>query len=618
MHYSFLRRVLLILFVVMIFHYGSLQAGNEKCDSDSLTILGNRIEHLLQEDPSRADSLSAIFLNCVSDRDDSLKSLGWYYRAESSYYLGKFNRAGDFYQKAIEYLDSIGSEEKKAIFYNNLGLTRYFKERYNKALEAFSKSAGYEKMYGNDYGFAECLHNIALVHDKAGNTEDAEKYFKHSMDVFLEMDSLSAAAAVCNDFAIYLADIANNAAAIEMYQRALDFYTELNNPEGEAKVKCNIGALYLYEGDYVSSARYLDESLKFFKEHNDESFLINIYSLLGDLYYEQGRTALSVIFYERAEKIANQRGWDNLRQKNLYSLFLALKGEADYKRAMDVLEVYSNLKDSLIIANKAFLQDTADNEIKSELVEKELALAKTKVKEKNLILIILILLLSVGVVLWFLYGRTKLLIHEKERHLLQQKMMRIQMNPHFIFNALSSLQNYIAGDDKNEAMDYLSDIALLMRKIMHYADVQLIDLEEEIEVLNKYLKVQCRRYYQIVDCGVSSEIISGSGYLRVPPMLSRPYIDDLFAKGRKRDCCCPGISVTYEQKESEMEVTVENKGVVILDEEVSTTLEIMKERLASLKKEFKSGREEIEQVDIVNDGKNIGTRIRYWLPLIPQ
>ncbi|MFW6351742.1 MAG: tetratricopeptide repeat protein, partial [Bacteroidota bacterium] len=552
----------------------------------------------------------------ISPHDDSLKSLAWYYRAESAYYLGRFDRAGDFYQKAIDFLDSSSSPEKKAIFYNNLGLTRYFKERYNEALEAFSESARYEQMAGNDFGFAECLHNIALVQDKAGNRKNAEKYFKHSMNVLFEMDSLDATAAVCNDYAIYLTDEGRNMEAIEMYQKALDIYDKCNNSEGIAKVKCNIGALFLYEGDYANSARYLDESLKFFKKHKNDSYLINTYSLLGDLYFQQGRTALSVIFYERAEDIANKKGWDDLRQKNLYSLFIALKAEKEYERALEMLEAYSNLKDSLIIANKGFLKGNIDNEIKSELIEKELQLAKTKVAEKNYLLIILILLLLAGLILWFLYSRTKLLVHEKERQLWKQKMMRLQMNPHFVFNALSSLQSYIIGDDKNEAMDYLSDVAFLMRKIMHYADVEFIALEEEMEVLNKYLKVQCRRYYQTVDCGIRSEIIFGSGNLQVPPMLPRPFIDDLFAKGKRRDCCCPGISITYEQKDNELEVTVENNGVVIPDEEVGTTLAIMKERLAVLQQEFKSGRKDIELVDIVNNGKNIGIRIRYWLPLI--
>ncbi|WP_291859212.1 histidine kinase, partial [Marinilabilia sp.] len=192
----------------------------------------------------------------------------------------------------------------------------------------------------------------------------------------------------------------------------------------------------------------------------------------------------------------------------------------------------------------------------------------------------------------------------------------IQMNPHFIFNALTSLQNYILSDHKGEASEYLSDIAFLIRKMIGYSDVELISLTEEKEVLNKYLKVQCRRYYQTIDCGVSSEIISDSCNLKVPPMLSRPLIDDFFAKGKSKDCCCPGITVLYEQKENELEVTIENKGVVVPDSQSRATYAVIEERITSLRKEFGLRHRQMERVDIINDGEIIGTRLRYWLPLI--
>jgi len=615
MVHSFAKR----LFIVSLLLLGlsvAVRSGTVSSDSLSITELEQEIKSNLVHHPVKADSLAIVFLEHVSGKNDTLEAMGWYYRAESAYYNGDFNRAGDFYEKGLNFLEGIDLEDKKAIFYNNLGLTRYYKSRFNEALEAFSSSAKCEQEIGNIYGFAQCLHNIALIQDKAGDTAKAEKYFKHAQRTFLEMDSLAAAAAVCNDYAIFLTDMGKNNRAIEMYGKALDFFTRLGDKEGVAKVECNLGALYLYEADYAKSARYLDQALEFFKNHEDESYLINIYSLLGDLYFEQNRTALSVVFYERAEKIANRMGWEDLRQKNLYSLFLALKRGEEYERAVGILETYSHLKDSMITANSSFVAGGPDKDIERELTKKELNLANAKVREKNLLLIILVLLLIIGLGGWFIYGRNRLMKHQKEKHLMQQKMTRIQMNPHFIFNALTSLQNYIMSDQKGEASEYLSDIAFLIRKMTGYSEVELVSLTEEKEVLNKYLKVQCRRYYQTIDCGVSSEIISDSCNLKVPPLLSRPLIDDFFAKGKNKDCCCPGITILYEQKEKELEVTIENKGVVVSDSQSTATYAVIEERITSLRKDFGLGRKKMERVDIINDGEIIGTRLRYWLPLI--
>lgn len=364
--------------------------------------LEHAIKKLIPDSLDLADSLSVEFVRKARGISDSLEAIGWYYRAEIAYYSGRFDDSGDFYKKSLSLMENISVPQRKAVYYNNLGLTRYFKDRYNEALEAFLKSAEFEKEVGNDYGFAQCLHNIALVHDRAGHDDTAEKYYQHSLDLFFSMDSLDDVAAVFNDYGIFFKSRGRHDDAIKKYKQALEIYEKSGNREDEAKVKCNIGALYLNKKEYQKSASFLEESLEYFKEGKDSSYLINIYSLFGDLYYERGRTALAVVFYDRAEGVAKKMGWDNLRQKNLYSLFKALKAEKDFKNALEVLEEYSRLKDSLIVANQGFLEASMDSEIEAGLMEKELNLLKAEIREKNLFLIILSLLLVLGIVAWFL------------------------------------------------------------------------------------------------------------------------------------------------------------------------------------------------------------------------
>jgi tetratricopeptide (TPR) repeat protein len=604
---------LLFFFVIL------LRAENNARDTIDFGKLEFQIKSLLPDSVNEADSLALCWIEYTSGLSDSLKAIGWYYRAEASYYKGKFNEAGDFYRKSISLTDSFDTPRRKAIYYNNLGLTHYFKGRYNEALEAFLKSAEYEQQVGNTYGFAQCIHNMALVQDNAGEEIKADKYFEHSLELFLSMDSLSDAAAVYNDYAISLTNRRAYESAIEKFFKALDIYEKFGDKEGGAKVKCNIGALYIYEKNYNPSVSYLEEALAYFKEKRDSSSLISIYSLFGDLYYVQDRAALAVVFYDRAESIARDKGWDDLRRKNLFSLFKALKAEEEYKEALNVLETYSQLKDSLIVANKAFLEGAMDNEIETELMEKELNLMKSKVREKNLIMVILGLVLILGVFAWFLYGRSKLLKNEKEKQKLQHKVIQVQMNPHFLFNSMASMQSYILNEQKEEAVDFLSDIALVIRKIMEVADKELIPLEEEVDLLGKYLKVQCRRYYKTINCcNVSSDVISKSNFLMVPPMLARPLVDIIFERGKLRECSCPGIRIFYEQKDKDLEVTLENSGIVILSEFSEDGIDLIEEKLRQMKQTYKSGRSFLEHIDVISNGTITGTRIKYWLPIIEE
>jgi tetratricopeptide (TPR) repeat protein len=604
---------LLFFFVIL------LRAENNGRDTIDFEKLESQIKRLLPDSVDEADSLALCWIEYTSGLSDSLKAIGWYYRAEASYYRGKFNEAGDFYRKSISLSDSFDTPKRKAVYYNNLGLTRYFKGRYNEALDAFLKSAEYEQQVDNNYGFAQCIHNMALVQDRAGEDIKADKYFEHSLELFLSMDSLPDVAAVYNDYAISLANRSSYEAAIEKYSKALDIYKKFGNKEGEAKVRCNIGSLYLFEKNYDLSVSYLEEALTYFKENRDSSSLISTYSLFGNLYFEQDRTALAVVFYDRAESIAKDKGWDDLRRKNLFLLFKALKAEKEYKEALNVLETYSQLKDSLIVANKAFLAETMDNEIETELMEKELTLVRAKVREKNLIMVILVLVLILGLFAWFLYGRSEMLKNEKEKQRLQHKIIQVQMNPHFLFNSMASMQSYILSEQKEEAVDFLSDIALVIRKIMEVADKELIPLSEEIDLLGQYLKVQCRRYYKAINCcNVSSDVISKSDFLMVPPMLARPLVDKIFESGNLSKDCCPGIKIFYEQKDNDLEVTLENSGGVILNKFSDGDIDLIEERLRRMKQTYKSGRSCMEIIDIISNGTIAGTRIKYWLPIIEE
>ncbi|MGQ1892073.1 tetratricopeptide repeat protein [Thermophagus sp. OGC60D27] len=391
-------RLVVLLFLIIFFTFGNyIFPLNGDIDLVPALELENRIRRLIPDSLEKADSLVVLFIRQVNGLgNDTLASSGWYLRGEVAYYKGQFDFSGDCYQKSIDLLGCVSAYRKRAVYYNNLGLTRYFKERYNEALEAFIKSSEYEKKLDNEYGFAQCLHNIALVQEKAGRLKRAEQYFDHSLSLFIKMDSLADAAAVLNDFAIYLSGREQNKLAIEKYREAVKIYETLNQTENIAKVKCNIGSLLLAEKRYSDAARYLDEALDYFKDRPASSFLINIYSLFGDLYFQQERVALAVIFYERAEKLAKDIGWNDLRQKNLYSLYKALKIEKEYEKALKALELYTGFKDSLIISNNAFLKEDIDRDLETELLKKELSLMKEKNNHMKLILIILCFIILIG------------------------------------------------------------------------------------------------------------------------------------------------------------------------------------------------------------------------------
>jgi sensor histidine kinase YesM len=137
-----------------------------------------------------------------------------------------------------------------------------------------------------------------------------------------------------------------------------------------------------------------------------------------------------------------------------------------------------------------------------------------------------------------IYYRTKLKRNKRlleqqelEREVIQQKLQAIQakMNPHFMFNALNSIQNYIIDTDTDNALLYLSEFAKLMRQTIEYSSMSTIPLAEEIEFLERYIRIEQMRFsseIELVTVGIEM-----AGNVHIPPMILQPLIENAFIHG---------------------------------------------------------------------------------------
>jgi len=207
--------------------------------------------------------------------------------------------------------------------------------------------------------------------------------------------------------------------------------------------------------------------------------------------------------------------------------------------------------------------------------------------------------------------------------LLQQRLFRLQMNPHFMYNSLLAIQNYIFSHNPMEAGNYLSDFARLFRLILNNSRSEFIKVSKEIETLNLYLRLQSLRYpnkfsYKInIDPKIDSELIM------IPPMLAQPMIENALEHGLfYKDG--PGfieISFTLDGKQLVFEVQDNGIGFTKAKQKhddnpdhKSAALEITRERIKILGKRhgFFAIFEIIEIKN--NSGEVKGTKVMFNLP----
>ncbi len=130
--------------------------------------------------------------------------------------------------------------------------------------------------------------------------------------------------------------------------------------------------------------------------------------------------------------------------------------------------------------------------------------------------------------------------HEMEKRLLttrnelirsQKFALRSQMNPHFIFNSLNSIQNFVLKNDVDSANYYLSNFSTLMRKVLEYSQYNYITLNEELDMIRLYLKMEHMRFSKKFELEIKVDPKIDQHLVRIPPMLLQPYLENAILHG---------------------------------------------------------------------------------------
>ena len=250
----------------------------------------------------------------------------------------------------------------------------------------------------------------------------------------------------------------------------------------------------------------------------------------------------------------------------------ALKSYQDYVKLVDKSyikkeqEIYQATRLSKTIANNQ--NRIASLEKDKELAESRINLAYTNQKlseqssQKQLTIIYSLFggFVLMSLLVYFMFKNIKQ--QKIANNLLALKSMRSQMNPHFIFNALNSVNSFIAENDERSANRYLSEFSLLMRSVLENSDEDFIPLTKEVELIELYVKLEHNRfkdkfeYSIIVDKTIQLEEFS------IPPMLLQPYIENAIWHGLryKKEKGRLNISIFQKDKET-LSILIEDDGI---------------------------------------------------------
>ena len=339
----------------------------------------------------------------------------------------------------------------------------------------------------------------------------------------------------------------------------------------------NKASLFLELKNYAHANLYADSSLFFVKKLDHKIGIAQSYKLISKIAQEQG----------------------------------------DYKKALEYSDLERVIKDSISNVDKTEAVTELEkkySQAKNENIIKDLD------RKKQLYLFLAIAGLLAALAIAF-YLRQQSLKHKKNILETEQRLNRARMNPHFFFNALTTLQKFALRENDGQAMaSNLSKFSNIMRETLESTYKEYVTIEQEMEFLNEYLEVQKIRFPETFSYEVTADKDLEIDELQIPAMIIQPFVENSIEHGFV-GVDYPGkvvVNFTAENKELMIQISDNGKGLNTAakenNEHISRASQIIKDRIYLLNIKLKSK----AAFSIDNNKNGPGVSVLIQLPLLYQ
>lgn len=473
------------------------------------------------------------------------------------------------------------------------------------------------------------------------NLNDAEYYFKQSYEHAQKIaDYHQMGLALSNLGTIYFGR-KEFKKAIESTQRAIRLLSELNDFNGLGEAYDILGMIYREQKDYTLAASSFNKSLVFYESTGNKEKIAGVYHNVGTVFRKQKKYANALNYLQRSIEIREQFGSKNQIYSTYREIADVYRDVGKTNEALKYLDMYLDYQDSNTTIQSAtkiaelselYRSEQRDRLImmQSDSIERqrqERAFTSTKLENVQLrnnsqmyfIIGFLIISVLAGIIVFYRWNQTRIKQERKEAEM-SQTLLRAQMNPHFVFNAMSVIQSYIYENDTENSSKFLVNFSRLMRLILENSPKEFIPIETEIEILQKYLETQKLRFEDRFDYSIECEDILFEEGAVIPPMITQPFIENAIEHGQLHTIEGGFILISFSKQNNMLDVIIEDNGIGRKGAELnkkskdhkSMAMKITKDRIDNMSKKYRTeGRLIVEDF---NKKLNTGTKVLISLP----
>ncbi|MEN8800247.1 MAG: histidine kinase, partial [Flavobacteriaceae bacterium] len=453
-----------------------------------------------------------------------------------------------------------------------------------------------------------------------------------------------------------LMSLGNTYAEMENYERAEEYLLEAmsyarqsNDLYGIAFINENLGNIYNRMDDHSKALIFHKKALELRNTLPSKKDKALSEHHVGKTYLELGKTEEARNHISKSLLLSKEMDAKPLLVDNYKSMVELSEFDHNSKEALRYLKLYTEVKDSLFNSNKnkqlveiETKYQTAQKDQEIELLKKENELKEKEAQrqddiKKAIIIGSVLILLLAGLLIYTLRQKLKnqKAIAAKDEEIkisnfreqlgtLEMKALRAQMNPHFLFNCMNSINKMILSEDHENASKYLTKFSKLIRLMLENSEYQKVSLQNELDMLKAYIELEIIRFKGKINYSIEVGKNLDRESILIPSMILQPFVENAIWHGLLPMDKKGKIEIKIDEKEDYLQCSITDSGIGrkasmelkkdSKHKKKSMGIKITTDRLKLLTRE--KLKEVINIIDLKDQDNNaMGTQVNILIPI---
>jgi len=502
----------------------------------------------------------------------------------SIYYTMADNlKALDFFLEALRIAEKIGDQNLVLNLYNNLANIYADMKDFNKALKNYNNCLNVSIQRKDTINQIRAYNNIGNVYSETNKVDKSLGYFDNALSLAKELDNSFFVAAIINNKGLAYKRKRDYQNSLMYYSEALKLSEKIDNKYIKASALNSLGKVSVLQNKYVQAQNYAKKALDVSKEIDAVEWQADSWLVLNQVY-------------------------ENNNQ---------------FEESLSAYKNYIQLRDSVTSEDKKAELTKKDMQYQ---LDKQDTISKIEINRqsyiKNTAIGIGSFLLVFSIIGYFLYKRKRDAEQQRKVAEFKTKMaeteliaLRSQMNPHFIFNSLNSISNYLGNHDVEKADEYLGKFSKLTRAILENSENKWILLKDDLELLKLYIEIESLRLKNKLNFKINIDKTIDVENTLIPPLILQPFIENSIWHGISKKETDGTVLIEINNVNGKLICVIEDDGVgrngskQNLSNQNSMGLKITNQRLDIINKTAET-KGTINYID-----KKYGLRVELSLPL---